>query len=451
MLRRYLNDLETREVPYANGRYHATLDGKIFSVDETDIVPDKENMVEIFILGAKRKISFDWVMAATFKPMFEAGSFILDWTVARYNGKEDLTYLESLLWIPPPPGQPCMEHPKFNIIPGYSRYSISESGTVWNRESKKYIKTRKSRKKDRNSYVNFNVWADGIKDYGPVIGVHRAIALAWIQYPANVIDLTVNHEDGLKGNNFKSNLSWATYSENNVHALDNNLRQARKEVYVKDYLYNNIKEYESLTRASRAIGIDSGHICGSLTRRPGVLINRRYYLIYKGEPLNWPKVSQEQCKKMISDKIKHTESLFCFGKNAITGKIYVAQTPFDLRTYTGFEKEEQRTALRSKSMWPYKGWYCWKSSKPKTMYKIPKGIAEKISGMVIMTDPIIDYSNPEDIKVYRTIGEIAKDKNLSQSSIARALHLGNGSAEIEGMKLSIFKPSETFVLTPSAI
>ena len=53
--------------------------------------------------------------------------------------------------------------------------------------------------------------------------IHILVAKAFIPNPEN--KPTVNHENGNKFDNCISNLSWATYKENNEHAYDSGLKR----------------------------------------------------------------------------------------------------------------------------------------------------------------------------------------------------------------------------------
>ena len=71
---------------------------------------------------------------------------------------------------------------------------------------------------DKYGYNVVNLYKDG--KYKST-KVHRLVAIAFIYNPQCKPE--VNHKDGVKTNNNVSNLEWCTTSENQTHAVKNNL------------------------------------------------------------------------------------------------------------------------------------------------------------------------------------------------------------------------------------
>lgn len=94
-------------------------------------------------------------------------------------------------------------------IAGHPGYVATRDGWVYGRRGRRLSSWRNS-----NGYMEVKV---GSKH----MGVHRAIALAWLENPAGLSD--VNHIDGDKDNNQVGNLEWVSRSGNIRHALDTGL------------------------------------------------------------------------------------------------------------------------------------------------------------------------------------------------------------------------------------
>lgn len=166
---------------------------------------------------------------------------------------------------------------KWRTIEGYEGYyEVSDKGDVRSLDRivpsgkhgtrKIYGRTMKltqSYGRNNDGYLVVNLRKDHTSK---VIPVHRLVAKAFIQNPDNLP--TVNHKDGDKTNNKVDNLEWASYSENNIHALDTGLRNPRGNMVAQyDMSKNIVGIYRSACEASRATGIGRGMISHCLNHR----------------------------------------------------------------------------------------------------------------------------------------------------------------------------------------
>ena len=141
----------------------------------------------------------------------------------------------------------------------------TKSGTIIKRSFKK--SKRLKTHINNAGYYTTDFQVDKIKE---TVAIHRLIAEAFIPNPEN--KPTVNHKDGIKTNIAISNLEWATYSENNKHAVDTGLRQSpwtdkfgadnprSKPVIQYDKAWNKINDFANAREAQRITGINYKHI-----------------------------------------------------------------------------------------------------------------------------------------------------------------------------------------------
>lgn len=135
------------------------------------------------------------------------------------------------------------------------RYQTNADGKTYFYKGK-YLNPTATKGRDGSSYYVVNIRQHGIAN---IMLVHRLVAEAFIDNPDNLP--TVNHKDGDKQNNRVENLEWASYSENNKHALENNLRSPRGNPIVqKDLDGNIVGVYKSSLEAERKTGISHGGI-----------------------------------------------------------------------------------------------------------------------------------------------------------------------------------------------
>ncbi len=147
--------------------------------------------------------------------------------------------------------------PEAVVIVGFERYSVTAGGRVFStirkgRELRPFL--------NGNGYLAVSLMATGATRPRK-IHVHRLVAEHFIPNPNSLP--TVNHKDGNKLHNHEANLEWASYSDNNKHALDTGLRNDFGETHYLASLTNDqVREIKDLSQnytyqfIARHFGID---------------------------------------------------------------------------------------------------------------------------------------------------------------------------------------------------
>ena len=93
----------------------------------------------------------------------------------------------------------------------HTRYEVSDSGLVRNKETGKFLRQYNDSKGYKRVYIVLKT------GYGKNVKVHRLVATAFISNKNNLP--MVNHIDGIKSNNNVFNLEWCTAKHNSQHAI----------------------------------------------------------------------------------------------------------------------------------------------------------------------------------------------------------------------------------------
>ena len=151
----------------------------------------------------------------------------------------------------------------------YDGYQVSSLGNVrsvdryqTNANGKTYFyKGRLLKKTNQKGRDGYGYYVVNLRQHGEanIVLVHRLVATAFVDNPDHLP--TVNHKDGDKHNNNFNNLEWTSYADNNIHALETNLRKPRgNNVIQKTKSGEVVNIFQSVCEASRKTGVSRGGI-----------------------------------------------------------------------------------------------------------------------------------------------------------------------------------------------
>ena len=107
---------------------------------------------------------------------------------------------------------------EFKDVIGFENYfMVSNLGRLFSKRSNRILKQHKTAK----GYMTVATKIGGRQGYSVCLRIHRLVAQAFVPNPEN--KPYVNHIDGVKDNNNKNNLEWATAKENSEHAVASGL------------------------------------------------------------------------------------------------------------------------------------------------------------------------------------------------------------------------------------
>lgn len=335
-------------VPHTNNRYSLTESLAIKDRRFGRLLEPSKGKYDMFIYGGERQVSLPWLIAFVLKPVYRGNPFIFDWTVLHVDGDETNIYPSNLVWKTPCGGQEAPEFPGYNIIPSFTRFAVNELGQIVSRKTKRFLSCREH----SSGYTSVNVRSDVGGKYGSTR--HRCLALAWLDYPADIDSLTVNHLDGDKKNDDLGNLEIVTYSENNLHAMREKLRDVMRPVRLFDHMTKDIVEFESLSETARFLSINSGSLHYHISQR--AVLQHRYSCKYSDDETPFEEIDYSDLEEERKISEKRIVELGVVAYNPYTGEVKVCSTAGALGREIGLTKDEVRTAANSSSIYPVMGY-----------------------------------------------------------------------------------------------
>lgn len=244
-------------LPYTNRRYRIFEDGELYDYKEDRVVPYE-------VVDGVPYVEIDWYRGVG---KYDLGMIVL--TALERVILPDHLYdeIESLFVDGDPTNFSYNNHiyrfrngplevegfEGYCYIPFASRYAINKEGHCISLLSLDPITWTKT--VQQGTRLGGYAYRKVVPDSGftPQLYRHRAIMLAFTRYDANVVNLTVNHKNGIKGDDWFDNLEWATYAENNQHARMAGLCiGTSKPVLVYDYRARIERRFNSIAEAERA-------------------------------------------------------------------------------------------------------------------------------------------------------------------------------------------------------
>lgn len=203
----------------------------------------------------------------------------------------------------------------FRLVPGVSAYAVNEEGIVYSLRMRKLatISTQKSGYKT----VAYAESVGKTKTFY----VHRLVALTWIPVPEalqGLENLEVNHDDGDKSNNKRSNLEWCTSKQNIKHAIDNGLTPLVK-VKAKHLITGEELVFSNATDMARHFSIVPRKLTNHLVSELAGMITKDYW-VFMDANRAWPEISPDQ---IIENRWAEPRGLWIASKD---GKRWVGST-----------------------------------------------------------------------------------------------------------------------------
>lgn len=207
----------------------------------------------------------------------------------------------------------------FKVVKDNPYFMVNEDGEVWGIFTKRLVK--KSNGPGGYKIVSKAIGDKKTRSYY----VHRLVATAFIEIPKAVLELTdepeVNHKDGNKKNNKKSNLEWVTAKRNIRHSIDTGLTN-HKPVEARNTKTGKIIKFSTATDCAEHFGINFKRLRRHLESKKAGLLTKNWFVFRYADTCDWPHIPEY---RLIENRWDQPHGMY-FVQHIETGIIGFSET-----------------------------------------------------------------------------------------------------------------------------
>ena len=197
-----------------------------------------------------------------------------------------------------------MEHIELYDIPNIENYKITKSGKVWSVKNKRFIKEQQTGR----GYVHYILYLGDIKR---AFFRHRLLCMVFKPI-ANSKEYSVDHINGIPGDDRLENLEWVTHKEN-VRRYWKQQYPVRTEPILRyDLTTGSITEYPTHLALAKELQVSRYEILRRLSRRFGFVFKDLSLLKYKSDQRPFPVITNASLQRL---KDKLSKEVVCFNHN----------------------------------------------------------------------------------------------------------------------------------------
>lgn len=433
MLERYIETEDFLDIPLSGHQYSIDVEGTIKNKESEIVVPTLDVhgdlVVNLPLWEGWRVYKVYEVLMFTFKPTNIPYEYWCKLKIMFADGNPKNIHPSNLIWKYPV-GLESKRYPGYAFVPGFSKYVISKEGVLINfltgETLKPYITS--------HGYAQFNLACDVRNKHNSPIKLkrHRGVGMAWLDYPANVEELVINHLDCIPGSDHVSNLEWCTHRENCEYSvLMGRSRSAEilKDVFVFNSLSGFILTFPSVAKCARTLGISNATMQSRLKRLHTRIYEGYYQFSFSKNHDDWVVITPEHAKEL---KERWNAELML--RNVKTGEITIFENISALAKHLDLKTEAIWHLVLNEKQPMLPGYLQIKKSTDALEWREPEDIELENTQAINGTAVLARNTKTGEIKEYASAVECSKALGLCNEAVNARFNYGEQKIFSDGLQ-----------------